>query len=206
MKKTTVLRLAATIAIVLAALAMLCGCNTSKEPKVTEYSPHIRIAELSYDDADDSVTAYALLMDSEEEAVEGVTLKMLYAVSDLNSFYKRETITIYADQAAIFSAVDAALTQDERMHDGKTYNRLKVVLRYDTIRRSMSSDAEVVKSGNTYMHLFELDGEEGETVYTIAFKSADTGVWYSVAAAGAVLVLVIVLTIIFAVRKKHAKQ
>lgn len=72
-------------------------------------------------------------------------------------FYFVTTIKISLSPESIFSAVKESIPQEDLVKDEVEYNRLKVVLRYDTIYKSIKSNGEITHSGRIYTHAFALD-------------------------------------------------
>lgn len=109
-------------------------------------------------------------------------------------FYFVTTIKILLSPESIFSAVKESIPQEDLVKDEVEYNRLKVVLRYDTIYKSIKSDGEITRSGRTHTHAFALDENLQNDVFTLEMRSANSANWYAVLTAcalGVVLILII---------------
>lgn len=109
-------------------------------------------------------------------------------------FYFVTTIKISLSPESIFSAVKESIPQEDLVKDEVEYNRLKVVLRYDTIYKSIKSNGEITRSGRIYTHAFALDENLQNDVFTLEMRSANSANWYAVLAAcvfGVVLISII---------------
>lgn len=109
-------------------------------------------------------------------------------------FYFVTTIKISLSPESIFSAVKESIPQEDLVKDEVEYNRLKVVLRYDTIYKSIKSNGEITRSGRIYTHAFALDENLQNDVFTLEMRSANSANWYAVLAAcafGGVLISII---------------
>ena len=69
-----------------------------------------------------------------------------------------------------------------------------MVLRYDTIYKSIKSNGEITRSGRIYTHAFALDENLQNDVFTLEMRSANSANWYAVLVAcafGVVLISII---------------
>ena len=110
------------------------------------------------------------------------------------AFYNVSETTVTLAPDSIFSAVKESVPQEDLVHNDVEYNRLKVVLRYDTIYKSIKSNGEITRSGRTYTHAFTLDENIQNDVFTLEMRSANSANWYAVLAAcafGVVLISII---------------
>ena len=115
-------------------------------------------------------------------------------------FYFVTTSTISFNPESIFCAVKESIPQEDLVKDEVEYNRLKVVLRYDTIYKSIRSDGEITRNGRTYTHLFAIDESKKSEILTLEMRSANSANWYAVLAAAALGVVLIAIVATLAVK------
>lgn len=115
-------------------------------------------------------------------------------------FYFVTETTISLNPSAIFSAVKASVPQEDLVSDGVEYNRLKVVLRYDTIYKSIKSDGEITRAGRTYTHVFALDESLENDVITLKMRSPNSANWYATLVCCALAIVLIALVATLSVK------
>lgn len=115
-------------------------------------------------------------------------------------FYFVTTSTISFNPESIFCAVKESIPQEDLVKDEVEYNRLKVVLRYDTIYKSIRSDGEITRNGRTYTHLFAIDESKNSEILTLEMRSANSANWYAVLVAAALGVALIAIVATLAVK------
>lgn len=115
-------------------------------------------------------------------------------------FYFLTETTISLNPSAIFSAVKASVPQEDLVSDGVEYNRLKVVLRYDTIYKSIKSDGEITRAGRTYTHVFALDESLENEVITLKMRSPNSANWYAMLACCALAIVLIAIVATLSVK------
>lgn len=108
--------------------------------------------------------------------------------------------TISLNPSSIFSAVKASVPQEDLVSDGVEYNRLKVVLRYDTIYKSIKSDGEITRAGRTYTHVFALDESLENDVITLKMRSPNSANWYATLVCCALAIVLIALVATLSVK------
>ena len=104
--------------------------------------------------------------------------------------------------SAVYDEVLGRITDDDRIHDGVEYNHLKVVLRYDTIYKSISSDGDVAKSGRYYLHYFDFDKAQSEQTFSLHLKTQITANWYTLLIACVLVLAVVLLAVTLAIKGK----
>ena len=118
------------------------------------------------------------------------------------AFYNLSETTVTLAPDSIFSAVKESVPQEDLVYNDVEYNRLKVVLRYDTIYKSIKSDGEITRAGRTYTHVFALDESLENDVITLKMRSPNSANWYATLVCCA---LAIVLAIVATLSVKGAK-
>ena len=113
------------------------------------------------------------------------------------AFYNVSETTVTIAPDSIFSAVKESVPQEDLVYNDVEYNRLKVVLRYDTIYKSIKSDGEITRAGRTYTHVFALDKSLENDVITLKMRSPNSANWYAtlVCCALAIVLIAIVATL-----------
>ncbi len=155
---------------------------------------------LEYDK--DTLTATAIIgfSGSEEQKIDGITAKWTSNDYIIDTWYKGSQSTIEINPNAIFSAIEKKVSQDDLNHDGIQYNSLKVSLRYDTIYKSIKSNALVKQSGKYYLHYFELDKGKQEDVLSLSTVNQRSENWYGLLIGLAVGVALISLIVYLAIK------
>ena len=115
-------------------------------------------------------------------------------------FYFVTTIKISLSPESIFSAVKESIPQEDLVKDEVEYNRLKVVLRYDTIYKSIKSDGEITRAGRTYTHVFALDESLENDVITLKMRSPNSANWYATLVCCALAIVLIALVATLSVK------
>lgn len=176
----------------------LTACNNSSDDE-GEVQRDLYLSGISF--SEDGQTAYAYLTFAQtDEKVPDVTTVWTSKEIEKSSFYSTSQTYIAVESARIFSAVQSIVPQDRLIYDGVQYNRLKVVIRYDTIYKSIKSDGEVSSSDRTYTHLFELDETAESQTFTLTLKSANAAGWYGTLLGCVLGVGLIVLIVYFVVK------
>ena len=120
-----------------------------------------------------------------------------------DSFFERYTYVIVCNGKAIFSAVENALTQDGTLLNGQEYSTLKIIYDYDTINKSVKSGGRIVKVDDKYIHSFDV--EDAPFSCQLTRDIPRQSVWYAVAISGAVVLVVLGLTLTY-IRGKYGRQ
>ncbi len=155
---------------------------------------------IEYDKDTLTATAIVSFSGSEEQKLDGITVKWNSNDYIIDTWYKGSQSTIEINPNAIFSAVEKKVSQDDLIHDGIQYNSLKVSLRYDTIYKSIKSNALVKRSGKYYCHYFELDNGKQEDVMSLSTVNQRSENWYGLLIGLAVGVALISLIIYLAIK------
>lgn len=180
-RKKTISILLVLVVLVLSC-AMLFACNNQDDEDVTRA---IYYYGIEYPEDSDVAVVY-ITFSQTDTMIEGIDGVWHSDVKNDGAFYQVSTSTITYDEGAIFSAVENFIPQEDLVHDDVEYKGLKVVLRYATIYKSIKSDGTLTKSGNNYVHTFDIneDGEEGG--FTLTMRSARSAVWFGMLAGIAV--------------------
>lgn len=173
----------------------LCACNEQDSDTVRA----IYFYGFEYPEEGEEAIAYVTFSktDTVLEGVEGVWHSEL--VND-GAFYKTSINVIEYDESAIFCAVKKLIPQEGLIHDGVEYKGLKVVLRYDTIYKSIKSDASPTRAGRYYVHRFDVSEANESGGFTLTMRSARAEVWYGMLAGIAVGVAAIAIGVHFLIK------
>ncbi len=104
------------------------------------------------------------------------------------AFYNVSETTVTLAPDSIFSAVKESVPQEDLVHNDVQYNRLKVVLRYDTIYKSIKSNGEITRVGRKYVHKYALDQSLESDVFTLEMRTQNAASWYGTLLGCALLV------------------
>lgn len=171
--------------------AMLCACNEQKDESV---SRELYFYGIEYPEDSDVAIVYVTFSKT-EQMLEGVQGEWHSTTYNDGTFYKVSVSTITYDQSAIFSAASALVPQEDLVHNDVEYKGLKVVLRYDTIYKSIKSDVSPTRVAGKYVHNFDVAEDEIDGGFTLTMRSARSESWYGVliaSAMGVVLVIVVI--------------
>ena len=136
---------------------------------------------------DDGVAYAFATMSGKEENKLVTTLKWVSKTYEYNTWFKQEDVSMTVNSKALYADMDGFLTQEQRTHDGVYYDDLKVVVRYDTIYKSIRSDAEIVKVGKNYTHRFKTDKTLEAQEFNLAMKTQNTANWYTMLIASVII-------------------
>ena len=131
---------AVAIAIVIC-LALFSACNKAESEDESEIQRDLYLSSIAFSPDTEEAIVYLTLANTDEK-IDGAIVD--WKSGDLTSdvWYKTSKTYIVAPSARIFSAVQSAIPQERLINDGVQYNRLKVIIRYDTIYKSIKSDGE----------------------------------------------------------------
>ena len=190
----------ATVFIVALCLTLFSACNAPEPEDESEVVRDLYLKSIVF--SDDETAIVYLSFAQNEDKIDGA--QVLWTSDDASSgiWYKTSKTHIVADSARIFSAVKDAIPQESLINDGMQYNRLKVVIRYDTIYKSIKSDGEVESVNRVYSHFFTLDESSESQVFTLTLKSANSANWYSALIAAAIVVAAAMCTLFLIVKGK----
>lgn len=181
--KNSFLKAVALIIIVALCLCALTACSKNEDSGDTEYSLYIKSVE--YGDDGETLTVRVGLS-ATPRALNGIAAERTYALNRVDYWWNEVENTFTFDGTALYGAVNAAVTPDEREFDGVTYSHLKIVFDYVTIYKSTESQGTVTRSGKNYIHTFNVN--DGETACTLTRKTPYTAAWYAtLAVVGVVL-------------------
>lgn len=166
---------------------MLCACNSQSQSNDEPIVRSLYIFHKDYDAANQTIVVTVAFSGDVNNKLDGADTVWTSESYDDGIWYKVSKTHISLSPSTIFSAVDAHITQEERFKDGLTYNSLKVVLRYDTIYKSIKSDATVLRAGKYYLHSFYLDESLNNDVKTLTLRTQNSASWYGVLIASGVL-------------------
>ena len=171
------------IAVILCGLCAfaLTACNNNfvKENTVDrEYK--LYLAGLSYSE-DEGVIYGIVTLKGDEESELNSSLSWHSRSYEINTWYNGQNVEMTLNPSDIYADVLKNISEEQWIYNDVQYNGLKVVLRYDTIYKSINSDADsVVKSGRYYLHRFNLDEETESKTCAIWLKSANSASWYTI--------------------------
>lgn len=116
------------------------------------------------------------------------------------AFYNVSENTVTLAPDSIFSAVKECIPQEDLVHNDVPYNRLKVVLRYDTIYKSIKSNGEITREGRKYVHKYALDQSLGSDVFTLEMRTQNAASWYGTLLGCALAVALVAIGVTFALK------
>ena len=119
---------------------ILCACSQTEESDVVERKIYLTGGIVFTSVEDD--TAYVHVSFSGDGECVG-TATWSSEIQNVDLWYKQSTSTVTFDPSRIFSAVKEAVPQEDLKNEDHIYNRLKVVLLYDTIYKSIKSDGQI---------------------------------------------------------------
>ncbi|MDE6302505.1 MAG: hypothetical protein K2M36_02830, partial [Clostridia bacterium] len=173
--KNIALKLSVAVTVCLICAFALCACNSSDE---TKSEKSLYFADIEYSPDDGIMYAVVALSGDENKKLQSSLLwqSQKYA---LDSWYNRQDVIMTVRPSELYAELGGIISEEQRAHEGAEYNLLKVVLRYDTIYKSLKSDGSVEKNGNKYLHKFILDEENGEQECAVWLKSQNAASWYA---------------------------
>ncbi len=187
--------------IILACLISLAACNDiSNESGEREYG--LKIAALRFDESGVCYVYVGLSSD-----LEGSLAKATYSsrVIDDGMWMKKQLLEVKLNESETNLRVQEALSEEQLTHNGVKYDKIKVVFRYDTVYKSVKSEAPVLRSGRYYMHCFEL-GNGGDVAIRLERSAANSANWYVMLAICGLVIMMILTFISLRGRKKYAEQ
>lgn len=116
------------------------------------------------------------------------------------AFYNVSETTVTLAPDSIFSAVKESVPQEDLVHNDVEYNRLKVVLRYDTIYKSIKSNGEITREGRKYVHKYALDQSLESDVFTLEMRTQNAASWYGTLLGCALAVALVAIGVTFALK------
>ena len=192
------------IGIILSCLfcVLLCACNHSDAQKqVSETEKPLHQLGIAYD-ADTLTMCVIVSLSGKEDNKLDSNVKWISTKYAPNSMYKCEDVDIVVDVPSLLEELENRLTQEQWMHEGVKYNALKIELRYDTIYKSIKSDANVTKSENRYIHKFKVDETLSEQTFSLQLTNQNSASWYTVLIVAVLVFGVIIVVIALALKGK----
>lgn len=116
------------------------------------------------------------------------------------AFYNVTETTVTLAPDSIFSAVKESVPQEDLVHNDVEYNRLKVVLRYDTIYKSIKSNGEITREGQKYVHKYALEKSLESDVFTLEMRTQNAASWYGTLLGCALAVALVAIGVTFALK------
>lgn len=116
------------------------------------------------------------------------------------AFYNVSETTVTLAPDSIFSAVKESVPQEDLVHNDVEYNRLKVVLRYDTIYKSIKSNGEITREGRKYVHKYALDQSLESDVFTLEMRTQNAASWYGTLLGCALAAMLVAIGVTFALK------
>ena len=189
--------------ICLFAIFAFVGCD--KKETVAPATYGIYLKGYAYDEQTLTVTAHVALSGTSEQRLSGLTAAGERRAFNENLFYRRTNIRVELDAPSIYSAVREGMTQEVWVKDQTHYENLKVVMRYDTIYKSIVTNGTRHSVSGGYVDLLEL-GEDGPQEFLISQRSQNSANWYSLLVAAGIAALAAGLAIYLAVAHKKEKR
>lgn len=183
--------------------ALLCACSQTEESDVVERKIYLT-GDIVFTSAENDTAYVHVSFSGDGECVGTATWSS--EIQNVDLWYKQSTSTVTFSPSRIFSAVKEAVPQEDLENEEHIYNRLKVVLIYDTIYKSIKSDGQITKNGRTYTHAFELDETLDEQTVTLTMRSARSENWYTALIAGGIVLFAIATGIYLAYKGRLCQK
>ncbi len=178
--------LVAIVVAVALCLALFTACNKTEPDSEDEIQRDLYLSSIAFLPDSEEAVVYLTFAQSGDK-IEGASVGWKSEDASSGVWYKTSNTYIIAPSARIFSAVQNSIPQERLISDGVQYNRLKVIIRYDTIYKSIKSDGETSAANRVYSHFFTLDeGSESQT-FTLTLKTANSANWYGILIALAIV-------------------
>ena len=116
------------------------------------------------------------------------------------AFYNVSETTVTLAPDSIFSAVKESVPQEDLVYNDVEYNCLKVVLRYDTIYKSIKSNGEITREGQKYVHKYALEKSLESDVFTLEMRTQNAASWYGTLLGCALAVALVAIGVTFALK------
>ena len=213
-KKITLILL--VVALAVASALSLCACNeqadddgdvvrnlyiyTIKFSGDEENSDAPSDGTSAFDEQTDRVATVYVGFSKTDRQVEGASAVWHSDRRKDGEFYFVTETTISLNPSAIFSAVKASVPQEDLVSDGVEYNRLKVVLRYDTIYKSIKSNGEITREGQKYVHKYAREKSLESDVFTLEMRTQNAASWYGTLLGCALAVALVAIGVTFALK------
>lgn len=196
--------LAVLTCLLMAGILSACDRDNSAPRKIIKENTVTRalyLVDFAFDDEGTVGYATVAFNGGEDQKLDSTLLWKSVTYAD-GAMYNVEDVEMTVNSAELFCEVDNWTRESK---DERNYG-LKVKLKYDTIYKSIKSDAEIAKSGRMYSHYFKIEEDAPSATFGLHLKNPNSAGWYSVLIAS-VLVFGIVLTVvIYAVKKRRKVQ
>ncbi len=178
----------------------MSACNKTESAATVSQRSYSAYVSYEYPDDIDVVRAVVSFSGKEENLLETKIgwRSVSYA---RNVWYNAQDVEIYVDGEALYDEIGRRMQDETHVHDGKLYHGLKVVFRYDTIYKSITSDAEAVaRSGRYYRHSFALDDNANPRVCRLYLMTQNSASWYTMLIACVIVLAVVLLGFALAIK------
>ncbi len=197
--KGWIVRASVIVLLILLCAFVLSACNSeSANRQITETERSLYQSGIEYD-LDTLTMRVTVGFGGSAESKLNTKAEWVSEKYAPDSMYKCEDVTITVDASSLYDELEGRISEEQRIHEGVKYNDLKIILRYDT---SIKSDANVIKSGNKYLHIFDIDETQAEQRFVLYLKSHNSAGWYTVLIASVLILGVMVIAITVAVKGK----
>lgn len=209
--KTTRLKLKRTVSFFLSLILLLClvlslcACNNDSLPEADSVKDPLYFKIVSYDEAKRAINVEIYLNKEEgSKLLEGVKSDRLLDVED-GFWFDTYRYDLSFENAALFSALNSAITPDERQFNSQTYENLNVNFVYATIYKSYKSNAVLSVKSRTYTHRLAVNAADDETHLLLTRDNPNSENWYGVLL-GVGLALCAIATVIIVVGVKNKNK
>ena len=200
--KGRIVRASVIVLLILLCAFVLSACNSeSANRQITETERSLYQSGIEYD-LDTMTMRVTVGFGGSAESKLNTKAERVSEKYAPDSMYKCEDVTITVDASSLYYELEGRIADEQRIHEGVKYNDLKIILRYDTIYKSIKSDANVIKSGNKYLHIFDIDETQAEQRFVLYLKNHNSAGWYTVLIASVLILGVMVIAITVAVKGK----
>lgn len=200
-----ILRVFAVLAcLLMAGVLSACDQNKNAPRKIIKENTVTRalyLVDFAFDDEGTVGYATVAFKGEEEQKLESTLLWKSVTYAD-GAMYNAEDVEMTVNSSELFYEVDNRTREDK---DNRNYG-LKVKLRYDTIYKSIKSDAEIAKDGRTYSHYFRVEEDAPSVTFGLHLKNPNSAGWYSVLIASVLAFGIVLTVVIYAVKKKRKAQ
>ncbi len=180
------------------------GCDEKQSVSAIAYN--LYLAGCNYDEDALEVTAYVTVSGNEEQRLDGARAFGSRRFAQDGLFYNKTDIAVNIDCAEVYRAVREKGVMSTGGEDATQYQRLQVVLRYDTIYKSIVTNGERHPAAGGYVDILPLD-EEGNREFRISQRSQNSANWYSLlVAAGIALFAALTIAYLAYVNKKEKSE
>lgn len=188
-------------------LFALTACNGDAQTSDAPTERALYLNAISYDEENLTVVVTVTFAGAEDKKLDCPQSVWTSERGSDGVWYNKSLTSVQISPLSIFSAADARVPQEERINDDVEYNSLKVYLRYDTMYKSIKSDAEqVVRNGRYYLHFYEMNAQDDIKTLTLEMRTQNSAAWYSILAVCAVVFLAVCITVFALIKSRAAKR